>query len=443
MKRTVIIVCVILIALLSGYWMHWRVQGEVWDFDDLGVVRVFPPDNSVKNVYIVISQDSNAALAKSLHSPNSLVAHIRFNRYRNIIAKDNADCSDMVTLFDVFYQQLEQRYHVANYSKPILIGEGDAAPLVYALLAASPKNMFAAGISAEYQPELNFPKVQCGQNWPSRDGKIELPADAPLSAPWFVKFAPGINKIAYSKNPELHELQDKVTDKTIFKKVLPVLADTKAKTSSPVDDLPLIELPAKGDSDYFAIVISGDGGWANIDKEIGDALVEKGVPTVGVNALQYLWQPKTPEGAGGDLQRIIKHYKEVFQRDNVVVIGFSLGADVLPLMVKNMSETQRQSVRGVVLLSPGTDVHYEFHVSEWWNNDAEDPGIPLIPAIESLDPIPVLCVFGLDEQDESSCPQLKAKHVIVKGLPGDHHFNDDYETVIKLIETTFPSPVSH
>ncbi len=437
MKRTVSIVVIILAALFTGYWMHWRVQGEVWDFDDLGLVRVFPPNGEVKNVYIVISQDSNAALAKSLYTANTLVAHIRFNRYRNAVAKDDANCTDVVTLLDVFYQQLEQRYHVSHYQKPILIGEGEAAPLIYSILASSPKNMFAAGVSSEFKPDLNFPKVQCGQAWPIGAGKISLPTDINLSAPWFVKFAPGVNKIHFSGKPEIHEVLDKITSNSIFRQVMPVLA--AAKSASPVNDLPLIELPANGDSNYFAIVVSGDGGWANIDKEIGDALVEKGVSTVGINALQYLWQPKTPESAGKDLQRIIEHYKEVFQKSKVVVLGFSLGADVLPLMVKNMSESARNSVAGVVLLSPGTDVHYEFHVTEWWTNESDDPGIPLIPAIESLNPTPVLCIYGTDEDDESSCPQLKGQHVIKKGLPGDHHFNDDYEAVIKLIEETFPS----
>ncbi len=61
-------------------------------------------------------------------------------------------------------------------------------------------------------------------------------------------------------------------------------------------DLPLVEngLPnPKGKP--LAIIVTGDGGWASIDRDIGGAMNKSGVNVVGLNSLQYFWSEKTPE----------------------------------------------------------------------------------------------------------------------------------------------------
>jgi hypothetical protein len=47
--------------------------------------------------------------------------------------------------------------------------------------------------------------------------------------------------------------------------------------------LPIIEIPAKQPGATLAIVISGDGGWAGIDKAIAAVLAERGIAVVGLD----------------------------------------------------------------------------------------------------------------------------------------------------------------
>ena len=54
-----------------------------------------------------------------------------------------------------------------------------------------------------------------------------------------------------------------------------------------LDDLPLAVLPAAARHDTMAIVLSGDGGWRDIDRELGQALSRAGVPTIGIDSLRY------------------------------------------------------------------------------------------------------------------------------------------------------------
>src|SRR5205823_11210171 len=91
--------------------------------------------------------------------------------------------------------------------------------------------------------------------------------------------------------------------------------------------LPLIEVPAtRGASDTLVVFVSGDGGWAKIDKSISAILASEGMPVVGLNSLQYFWTKRTPESASRDLQSIIDTH--LGTRKSVLLVGYSRGADV-------------------------------------------------------------------------------------------------------------------
>src|SRR5437899_2266308 len=101
--------------------------------------------------------------------------------------------------------------------------------------------------------------------------------------------------------------------------------------------LPLIEVPAtKGASDTLVVFVSGDGGWAKIDKSMSKVLAENGMPVVGLNALQYFWTKRTPDSAARDLQWVLEHYLAAWKKDRVLFVGYSRGADVLPFMINRL-----------------------------------------------------------------------------------------------------------
>ena len=76
--------------------------------------------------------------------------------------------------------------------------------------------------------------------------------------------------------------------------ILSVLATRVSAQEADVKDLPLIEVVAKEPSHTMAVFLSGDGGWAAIDKAIAGALQKHGVSIVGINSLKYFWRTRTP-----------------------------------------------------------------------------------------------------------------------------------------------------
>ena len=195
--------------------------------------------------------------------------------------------------------------------------------------------------------------------------------------------------------------------------------------------LPLTEIPATaGSSDSLVVFVSGDGGWAAIDREIAKTLAASGMPVVGLNALQYFWKRRSEEAASRDLQWIVSHYLTMWRKSRIVVAGYSRGADVLPAMISRLPAATRSRVRLVALLGPSPTVEFEFHMSDWLKDSRL--GVPVKPEVDKLRELPILCLAGEDDPD-SLCRSLSAPNISVVMLRGSHHFDRDYSRLGHLI----------
>jgi type IV secretory pathway VirJ component len=98
--------------------------------------------------------------------------------------------------------------------------------------------------------------------------------------------------------------------------------------------------PGTAPSDTIAVMLSGDGGWAGLDKEVAAALSANGIRVVGLDSLRYFWTARTPEGLAADLGRIIDYYVSQLGKQRVLLVGYSQGADVLPFAVNRLPNTR-------------------------------------------------------------------------------------------------------
>jgi type IV secretory pathway VirJ component len=133
--------------------------------------------------------------------------------------------------------------------------------------------------------------------------------------------------------------------------------------------LPIVEVSAKRAGSTLAILISGDGGWAGIDKAVGASLAEKGIAVVGVDSLRYFWKERTPQSAAADVNRIVQHYLNGWDKKDILLIGYSQGADILPFVVNRLPAATRADVRLVAMLGLGERAVFEFHLANWLSSD--------------------------------------------------------------------------
>jgi type IV secretory pathway VirJ component len=346
---------------------------------------------------------------------------------------------------------------------PVLVGYSSGATLVYAVLVQAPPGTFRGAISLGFCPDLPLSKPLCrghGLEWtPGPKGKgVSFAPAATLQSPWIAlqgttdqvcdpatteKYVQQVGHSTLVMLPKVgHGFSVERNWMPQFTKAFTDLVATTTPaqphvpTEVAVQDLPLVELPAQGTtSDALAVILSGDGGWVSIDKEIGQHLVERGIAVVGLNSLQYFWSRRTPEGASADLARILRHYLAAWHKDKVLLIGYSLGADVLPAMTNRLPHELLAHVRSVALLGPAPAAEFEFHVTDWLGGGNRASAQPVQPEVEKLRGMRILCLYGTEESD-SVCRSLDAKAVTLMPMSGGHHFSGNYRAVVDAILQT-------
>jgi type IV secretory pathway VirJ component len=196
--------------------------------------------------------------------------------------------------------------------------------------------------------------------------------------------------------------------------------------------LPLVDVPAtRGASDTLVVFVSGDGGWAKIDKSISKILAENGMPVVGLNALQYFWTKRTPDEAARDLQSIVEKYLTTWKKERVLFVGYSRGADVLPFMINRLPPELRSKTRLIALLGPSPKVEFEFHVGDWMRSSSKN-GFAVKPEVDRLSSHNIVCLFGEDDKD-SLCPVISGPRISKVMLKGAHHFDGGYDKLAHII----------
>lgn len=410
-------------------------------------------------VAIVLSDDSGwgeteEELARVAGQAGALVAGVDVKRYFANVARENYEPNVSFEL-ESMSKYVQKSLSLPRLTAPLLIGHGAGAGIVYASLAQAPAGTFPAGVSLGFRPELKLAQpfgVGRGLTWTRTAGGIRYEPFAKADLPWTVvqaqsdpvfpeaalrDFIGGMNGVrpkilsgaaAYADADAWHDVVREAV-------AAHAQADPARQGERPDDvtDLPLVEVPAKGQaSDTLAVFVTGDGGWAGIDKDIAAILADSGIGVVGLDSMKYFWTRRTPEGAGADLARIMRHYLAAWGAKRVVLIGFSLGADALPPMVNNLPPDLRGTVRQISLLAPSRFVELEFHVSDWLHDDEAAQDIALLPEVRRLAPIPLLCLYGQEEKS-SLCHELSPDEATIVALPGSHHFNGDYARVASLI----------
>jgi type IV secretory pathway VirJ component len=424
-------------------------------------VEIYRPAHDVKQFVLLLSgtqpdrTDLNAA-ARALSAEGAMVASLSTAELFASLEEDGANCAFPDGDLENLSRYIQAYYRLPSYMPPILIGYATGATFTYSMLAQAPPDLFTGGISLRFcralaprpalcagtqlrmtpLPAAHALEVQPASHLQAPWVDIEIEGDsggcaAPLTAD-FLNAVPHATQILIpgpahaawqAGNTWLAQLL------TAYRQVA-AQRTPEAPPPASLADLPLVEQVAAGGGDLFAIFISGDGGWAGIDKNVAAALVARGIPVAGLDSLRYFWTARTPQRLATDLDRMLRYYAFHWKRPHALLIGYSQGADVLPFAINRLPAASRRRVVLGALLGLDDRADFEFHVTSWVMNG--DTGLPVRPELLRLG-VAAVCLYGDDDSD-SLCPHLQdLKDIKVVKLAGGHHFNGDYGGVAQVV----------
>lgn len=193
----------------------------------------------------------------------------------------------------------------------------------------------------------------------------------------------------------------------------------------------VLAFPAGRAGTDLAILYSGDGGWAPLDRGVTDAFVARGTPVVGVDSLRYFWTARTPQSGAEDLEHLARRYMTAWGRRRLVLLGYSFGAGALPPMIARLPPDLRATISYVALVSPEPAARMQARPEAWPIPPAAWT-FPIASAVARLRGLRVACLQGADDP-HPGCASLPRGAATVIGLPGGHHYGGRYADLARAI----------
>lgn len=403
------------LAFVAAWWACYSHREQPLRYTYMGatIVAQRPSAQPATLALLVAAEENDPRIANlSARLINEGVATVVLSLPDLAVAEKagGAKCIDFGRIFHAVAKDAEHRMGFLEYRVPLLAGTGGGALAAYTGYRQSGTGMWKGVLTIDRAQELQLPVSPCF-HW----GK---PGSQPNSYVIDLDHRQG----------EIWVDVPSLTDGRFDALVGPLLA--AAATTKLTDKLPLtlVQPDVENANTPLVILYSGDGGWAGFDRKMAAQFASRGYKTIGISSLEYFWREREPSEAAKDLTSMMDKYAG---NRNVLLVGYSFGADVLPFIYDALSDQAKRRVISLDLLGLSYTADFEFHLTSWANMSS-DEARKTIPFINNLKGIQIRCIRGREEP-VSACAALSNPAVQMIALPGDHHFNDDARAVVDAL----------
>jgi type IV secretory pathway VirJ component len=172
------------------------------------------------------------------------------------------------------------------------------------------------------------------------------------------------------------------------------------------------------------VIISGDGGWGALEKDLAAEFIVQRMSVARINSRVAFSSSHSIADITRDIETSIQ------DRIPVILVGYSFGADLLPLIWPELSPEIRDRVVTISLIAPSFEGSTLVDPTDRYD-PREHPMTPLAEHHARLPADRLMCVFGREERlsGYSSCPgqHLSKSHLIE--LDGGHDLGDRALTI--------------
>ncbi|HLZ65292.1 MAG TPA: AcvB/VirJ family lysyl-phosphatidylglycerol hydrolase [Aliidongia sp.] len=413
-----------------------------------GNVRLSEPAGEMRGLVVLFADHGAASAvddgaAAKLAAAGALVVEVDTDAYlATLNALTDNKCLNLGGDIEGLSRQLQHDRAYATYRSPILAGIGLGGALAGVALTQVPSATYAGAVAIDPAVVIPTKRALCPgavghavaggfRYGPFKDPQGFWSVGLTAAAPQPVRGH--VDLLTVKGTPiKQQDLADGTAPGDALADLVAAQLATADADPTGLGALPLVEMPVDHPSDVMAIVLSGDGGWRDLDKSIAENLQHDGVPTVGWDSLRYFWSKKTPEETAHALAQVMKAYMAKWHASKVALVGYSFGADVLPFAYNRLPAELRPHVLSMALLGFANNADFEITMGGWLGAAPSDDALPILPEVAKVPPALIQCFYGADE-DDTVCPALAASGVEQVKTTGGHHFDGDYAALAKRI----------
>lgn len=392
-----------------------------------------PASGQAQGLAIVVSDTGGWSpradgFVTSLRGRGLAVLPIDLEAWREKLDAADGECLYLGSDLENLAKEALRRLGGDSYFHPVIAGIGEGGTLAYAAIADAPAATFAGAVALDPAPQLRtrLPTCPGAETTAVAGGGFAYALDAPLPAPALLVVGATPAGLPQGTPPAAKFTAEAVVREKAGQRTDAALdaVSRLAAADAASADLPTVDIPAEGRPSALAVFYSGDGGWRDLDKTIGEALARRGVHVVGVDSLRYFWSERRPAEIAEDFGTIAAA-ADPAGRLPVVVLGYSFGADTFPFAWAHLPQALKDRVRMVGLLGTESTTPFQVTVDGWLGLGGDNP---VAPAIGTIPPDRVVCLYG-EEETLTVCEDPSLKGIETRKLAGGHHFDGDYEAI--------------
>lgn len=177
--------------------------------------------------------------------------------------------------------------------------------------------------------------------------------------------------------------------------------------------------------------ISGDGGLNKFSTAMCESLNKKGYDVTALNARSYFDDKKTPEQTAEDIKNYLLRKTSGRKNKEVVLIGYSFGADVLPFVLNRLPKNLLNNIKASFIMASSGNTDFEIHWADLFGKGKKRE-MDVVSEINKLTVDNLVIINASDEQD-LAVNKINLKKYSHEVLPGGHHFDGDTEEITEVI----------
>jgi len=201
--------------------------------------------------------------------------------------------------------------------------------------------------------------------------------------------------------------------------------------SRDLQDLPLKEWTANAHDKPLIFYISGDGGMNSFSTSLCEKLNEKGFDVVALNARSYFYNKKTADKTASDINSFLNHKLTDRKNQQVIFIGYSFGADVLPFILNRLPKETDDKVLVSFLMASSGSTDFEIHWADIFGENTKR-SMDVVSEINKLTDEKVVIISASDDKT-LAVNEITLKRFTREVLPGGHHFDGATDEIVKVI----------